>query len=158
MKLYIIFSFFLIISSSFYCQNNIAANYDFDVRCQGKEMDGTLTLEVFGKGKNYKDALEQAKKNAVHAVIFKGIKDGSGECNSDPLLFSSSPETEFETYFAIFFKDGGEYLNFISLADEKLQIKLKRDAKKSKTVQQRMAVVRVDRLALKNKLKTDKIN
>ena len=153
MKLYIIISFFLISISSFYSQKTIAANYNFDVRCQGKEMDGSLTLEVFGKGRNYKDALEQAKKNAVHAVIFKGIKDGSGECNSDPLLLSSSPETEFETYFANFFKDGGEYLNYISCAKTAPV-----QYKKSKTVQQRMAVVRVDRLALKNKLKTDKIN
>ena len=62
MKLYIIISFFLISISSFYSQKTIAANYNFDVRCQGKEMDGSLTLEVVGKGRNYKDALEQAKK------------------------------------------------------------------------------------------------
>jgi len=135
-----------------------SANYDFNVRCQGKEMDGSLTLESFGKGRNYSDALEQAKKNAVYAVIFSGIKEGGGGCETDPLLLSSSPQTVHEVYFAEFFKDDGEYLNYVSLKDERILTKVKRQAIKSKTMQQRHVVVRVERLKLKTKLKQDNIN
>ncbi len=133
------------------------AYYDYQVRCQGIEMDGSQTLEAFGKGRNYRDASEQAKKNAVYSVIFKGIKEGNGGCNRDPLLLSSSPEIKYEEYFARFFADGGPYLEFVSLEDERISKKLKRDAKKSKNVQQRMVIVRVDRLGLKMRLKSDNI-
>jgi len=133
------------------------AYYDYNVRCQGVEMDGSVTLESYGKGRNYMDAAVQAKKNAVQAVIFKGIKDGNGGCSSDPLLFSSSPETQYEEYFAVFFADGGPYEEYVSLKDERISKKFKRDAKKSKNFQQRMVVVRVDRLGLKKKLKADNI-
>lgn len=133
------------------------AYYDFSVRCQGVEMDGTLTLEAYGKGRNYWDAAEQAKKNAVYAVLFKGIKDGNGGCNSDPLLISASPEVIHEEYFASFFADGGAYTDFVSMRDERIGGKINRNAKKSKEMQQRMVVVRVNRLALKKKLESEKI-
>ena len=133
------------------------AYYDYNVRCQGVEMDGTQTLESFGKGRNYWDAAEQAKKNAVHAVIFKGIKDGNGGCNRDPLLISSSPEIAHEEYFAAFFTDEGPYSEYVSLQDERIARKFRRDAKKSKQMQQRKVVVRVDRLGLKKKLSGDNI-
>jgi hypothetical protein len=133
------------------------AYYDYSVRCQGVEMDGTLTLESYGKGRNYWDAAEQAKKNAVYVVVFKGVKDGNGGCNSDPLLISASADIIHEEYFANFFIDGGAYTDFVSMRDERAGSKIKRNAKKSKEMQQRMVVVRVNRLALKKKLELDKI-
>lgn len=139
-------------------KNESGAYYDYNVRCIGVEMDGTATVESYGKGRNYWDAAEQAKKNAVYAIILKGVKDGNGGCNREPILFSASPEVQHEEYFANFFKDDGPYLKFVSLKDEKLANKLDRNAKKSKEMQQRMVVVRVDRLGLKKKLKEDNIN
>ena len=36
-----------------------------ETECISKEMDGSLTLRVWGTGRNRTDALEQAKKQAV---------------------------------------------------------------------------------------------
>lgn len=138
-------------------KNRTGAHYSYEVSCLGTEMDGSITVESYGTGRNYLDATEQAKKNAVHAVIFKGIKVGVGDCNKNPLLFSAHAERKHEDYFAAFFADGGPYAEFVSMKDERIVNKIKRNAKKSKQMQQRMVVIRIDRLALKKKLESDNI-
>ena len=131
--------------------------YDYEVRCIGREMDGSVTLEAFGKGRNRKDASEQAKKEAVRAVIFKGIKGGNGGCEADPLIIDPNVERIKEEYFGKFFADGGPYLEYVSLKDEKVKNKIKRKKQKDDNMQQRMVVVRVLRLDLKKKLTEDVI-
>lgn len=135
----------------------VGSNYDYDCKCLGLELDGSVTLESYGKGRNYFDASEQAKKNAVWAVIFLGIKEGNGGCSPDPLLFSPDPQVVYEDFFNAFFADEGAYLEYVTLKDEKLQNKLKRNSKKGKEMQQRMVVVRVDRAGIKKYFKENKI-
>jgi hypothetical protein len=132
-------------------------NYDFKTECMGTELDGSLTLKAWGKGRNYFDASTQAKKNAVRDVIFKGISKGASSCSKDPLLVGPRTETRHEDYFYKFFADGGEYEKYVSLKDEKLKNKIKRDKKKQSESVTRLVVVRVKRYDLKQKLKTDLI-
>lgn len=132
-------------------------NFDFSVECMGTELDGSQTLKAWGKGRNYFDASEQAKKNAVREVIFKGIHSGSNICSKDPILLAPRAETINEEYFAKFFADGGEYSNYVSLKDEHIKNKLSRNKKKQSESSTRMVVVRVDRFGLKQKFKEDKI-
>ena len=68
-----------------------------ETECIGKEMDGSLTLRVWGTGRNRTDALEQAKKQAIYDVIFNGITKG----NTD------------------YFMDRGEFLKYISMEDKR---------------------------------------
>lgn len=133
------------------------ANYDYNCRCLGVERDGSITVESFGKGRNKSDASEQAKKNAVWEVIFSGIKEGNGGCASDPVLLNGSAKQLHEDFFNTFFRDGGEYKQFVSLKDEKVKNKISRNAKKGKESQQRMVVVRVDRAGIKKHLIDNKI-
>lgn len=133
------------------------AYYDYQARCLGVELDGSATIECFGKGRNYWDAAEQAKKNAVNAILFTGIKEGNGGCSRDPLILSSSVRELKQDYFAVFFADNGPYKDYVSLKDERIMNKIKRNAKKSKVMQQRQVVVRVDKIGLKKKLKEDGI-
>jgi hypothetical protein len=138
-------------------KNNRGADYTYEVSCLGSEMDGSVTVESYGMGRNYADASEQAKKNAVSAVLFKGIKIGVGDCNKSPLLLAFDSESKYEDYFADFFKDSGPYMQFVSLKDERIGNKIKRNVKKTEEMQQRKVVVRVDRLGLKKKLQKDNI-
>ena len=150
-------TFGLIFTSYSQKKGSNGSDYDFKCRCLGTELDGSATLESYGKGRNYLDASEQAKKNATWEVIFLGIKEGSGGCSSDPLLFSPEPQKTYEDFFNSFFKDNGEYLNYVSLKDEKIKNKVSRNSKKGSQMQQRMVVVRVDRAGLKKYLKENKI-
>ncbi|MDP5076044.1 MAG: hypothetical protein NWP82_06130, partial [Flavobacteriales bacterium] len=80
-------------------------------------MDGSQTLESWGSGRNRFDAVEQAKKNAINEVLFKGILNGKPECERKPLVPEVNAREKYASYFNAFFADGGEYLNYITLQD-----------------------------------------
>ena len=155
-KLYIISIICLTLSS---CNNlrQVSANYDYKTECAGVEGDGSQTLIAWGNGRNRFDAIEQAKKNAVRDVIFKGISDGKDGCNKRPVLGEVNARQKYEDYFNAFFTDEGKYLNFISLKDERIDLKLIRDRKAGRKSISHSIVVRVDRPGLKQQFIKDKI-
>lgn len=134
--------------------SNEAAFVTFETECLGIELDGSQTLRAWGKGKNRADALEQAQKNAVYDVIFNGIKSGSDECNTKPLIFEVNAKEKYQYYFNDFFADGGEYKRYISHADENNTSRMKA---KSDSQQNWSIVVRVLRADLRERLINDKI-
>ena len=111
-------------------QTSTSAYYDYEVECLGVELDGSQTVRVWGVGRNKKDAVEQAKKNAVRIVLFKGIQSGMKGCNTKPVVFEVNAEEKYEDYFNVFFMDGGEYSRYISMKDEKRVNVFKKDKDK----------------------------
>jgi hypothetical protein len=69
----------------------------------GVEGDGSQTLKSWGNGRNRKDACEQAKKNAVKEVLFKGIIHGRSGCEQRPLVPEVNAEMKYENFFNSFF-------------------------------------------------------
>ncbi len=134
--------------------SNEYAFVSFETECLGVEADGSQTLRAWGKGKNKADAIEQAKKNAVKDVIFKGIKSNSDECNKKPLIFEVNAEEKYETYFNSFFRDGGEYSKYVTSEDENRTSRI--NAKHS-TQESYGIVVRVKRAELRQRLIDDNI-
>lgn len=104
-------------------KRDLAAYQNIPTECLNVELDGSQTLRVYGKGRNRTDAIEQAKKNAVYEVLFSGIKNGNGGCNTQPLMLEVNAKEKYEYYFNIFFKDRGEYLKYISMEDQRIQTK-----------------------------------
>lgn len=90
-----------------------------ETECIGKEMDGSLTLRVWGTGRNRTDALEQAKKQAVYDVLFKGVTKGNTDYNMRPVMTEVNARERYQDYFDIFFMDRGEYLKYISMEDKR---------------------------------------
>lgn len=127
---------------------------DMKVYCMGVELDGSQTLRVEGVGRKRGDAKEQAKKNAVWAVIFTGIREGVEGCNLRPLVTEVNAREKYEDYFNHFFKDDGPYKEFISMEDTKKRSTTKKKDKLGATYS---LTVRVLRPELKNKLKADNI-
>lgn len=125
-----------------------------EVECLGVDHDGSQTLRVWGKGKNKAQAIETAKKNAIKAVLFKGITSGTGECNKRPLIPEVNAEEKYEDYFHRFFADGGIYKQFASMKDEK---RLSRQKSSDNSMENWGVVVRVYRSALKERLADDNI-
>lgn len=97
---------------------NVAAFYNYEIQCMGTGMDGTQLVKVWGYGKKPNDAIEQAKKNAVHAIIFKGITTGEKGCMKKPLVTTPGAEQQFQDYFNAFFQEGGKYLNYVNLSSD----------------------------------------
>lgn len=124
------------------------------VRCMGVELDGSQTLRVQGYGRNRSDAKEQAKKNAVWAVIFDGIRDGVEGCNMRPLVTEANAKERHEDYFNSFFADNGPYQEYVSMKDTKYRSGGK---SKDKLGYAYDLTVRVLRAQLKERLKSDNI-
>lgn len=145
----------LVILAISYSDVPAQAIYDrSSIKCIGVELDGSQTLRVLGYGRNRADAKEQAMKNAIWAVIFDGIRDGSQGCNMRPLVTEVNARERYEDYFNIFFADGGEYKKYVSLRDTK-----KRSATKAKDKvgYSYELTIRVLRSELKNRLKADNV-
>lgn len=87
---------------------------NYEVECMGTGMDGTQLIKVWGYGKKPNDAIFQAKKNAVHAVIFKGINTGKPGCMRRPLITQPGALVQHADFFETFFANGGHYLNFVA--------------------------------------------
>lgn len=124
------------------------------VRCMGTELDGSQTLRVLGYGRNRADAKEQAMKNAVWAVVFDGIREGSAGCNMRPLVPEVNARERYEEYFNVFFADNGVYKEYVSLRDTK---KGSGGKAKDKLGYSYDLTVRVLRAELKARLISDKV-
>ncbi len=124
----------------------------FETQCLGTDLDGSQTLRAWGKGRDKAQAIEQARKNAVRDVIFKGIVSGTGECNKKPLLNEVNAAEKYEAYFDRFFADGGIYKSFTSLGDEK---RLSQQKSADNSMDNYGVVVRVNRAALRQRLIDD---
>lgn len=110
----------LFLSCSFagFCQNPMLKGKEARAVSMGIELDGSQTMQVVGLGKNKADAVEQAKKNAVWIVIFNGVHEGKSSYTR-PLLNQANAYEVHESFFNAFFKDGGEYRNYVSMKDSK---------------------------------------
>lgn len=138
-------------------QKKTAGNYTYKTECLGIEMDGSQTVQAWGNGRNRFDACEQAKKNAVADVLFKGINEGKMDCEKHPILSEPNARQKNEDYFNKFFADGGEYNNYVSLKDERLEQKILRSRKGGRKSVTHGFVVRIDRAGLKQKMIGDGI-
>lgn len=126
----------------------------YETQCLGIEHDGSQTLLAWGEGKNRTDAEEQAKKNAVFDVIFKGINSGKSECTNPPLVNTPNARQKYEDYFNTFFVDGGAYTTYVSMQDHKRR---SGDKEHYQYGEKRSVTVRVMRSELKKRLQNDGI-
>lgn len=87
----------------------------YEIECAGIGKDGTYLVKVWSYSKKPAVAISQAKKNAVHGIIFKGFSGGGSGCVSQkPLASNTNIEEEKSDFFDPFFEDGGKYMKFVS--------------------------------------------
>jgi hypothetical protein len=97
---------------------------NYEVECAGVGKEGTKLWKVWGYGKKPDQAILQAKRNAVHAAIFKGVF--VGKCpKTEPLLTDPGAEDKNREYFDSFFCNGGRYLEFVALSGDGMEDRVK---------------------------------
>lgn len=138
-------------------QKKIAGNYSYETECLGSEMDGSQTVKAWGVGNTVEDAVEQAKKNAVRDVLFKGIRKGKPECELRPVLPEVNAQENHAQYFYTFFADNGPYKNFVSNKDGTFTDKKMMDGDQKGSNVQYGVTVRVLRSALIKRMIDDGI-
>ncbi len=79
---------------------------------------GTYLIKVWSYSRSSQVAIEQAKKNAIHGVVFRGFPGISGVPGQRPLTTNPNLEQEQAHFFDNFFARGGKYQKFVSVSGD----------------------------------------
>lgn len=90
----------------------------YEIEAVSTGAPGTYLIKVWSYSKKPELAIEQAKKNAVHAIIFQGYTGKPGVSGQQPLSSNPNLEQEQKEFFTNFFEDGGKYMKFVSLSND----------------------------------------
>ncbi len=100
--------------------NKQTYQWRYETQCMGIGVEGTKLIKVWSYSKNPTVAIAEAKKNAVHAMIFQGFTGNSqtGCSTQKPLTDNPGLEQEKAQFFTDFFADGGKYMKFVTLSGD----------------------------------------
>jgi hypothetical protein len=109
------FLFLSIISNAQKKEDQRTMEWRYEIECAGVGADGNFLVKVFTYSKKKNLPMEQAKKNAVHAILFKGFGGNSeAGCGSQkPICTNPNIEFEKKEFFDTFFADGGKYMKYV---------------------------------------------
>ncbi len=117
----LVLAFIFGITMSISAQNRKAdkdtRNWIYEIEPVGVGSQGTYLIKVWSYSKKPIVALEQAKKNAVHGIIFKGFLGVNGIPGQRPLTNNPNLEIEQAEFFKNFF-DGGKYMKFVNISND----------------------------------------
>ena len=89
----------------------------YELENMGTGAGGTAQFKVWTYSKDALTAMEQAKKNAVHGLIFRGVTAKDRLAPIPPLSNEPNLEITRQDFFDPFFNDGGQYLKYVSLVN-----------------------------------------
>jgi hypothetical protein len=110
-----IFSLLCSVASAQSKKANDIDNYNYEVQFVKVGLQGTILFKIYSYGKNQESCIENAKLNAVKAVIFKGIP---GSDLQRPMVSESGAEDKYRDFFQLFFQKSGKYLRFVSISGD----------------------------------------
>lgn len=90
----------------------------YEIEPVGVGTQGTYIIKVWSYSSNQNVAIEQAKKNAVHGIIFRGFTGKQGVPGQRALTNNVNLEQERADFFDPFFSRGGKYMKFVSLSGD----------------------------------------
>lgn len=93
--------------------------WDYEVETVGQNRRTGHVLKVWTYSKATHVAQEQCKKNAIHAVVFRGVPANEQKRLQGirPLLLSAAAEQQHAAFFETFFADGGAYKRFATVSN-----------------------------------------
>jgi hypothetical protein len=93
-------------------------NWRYEIEGVGEGKEGTYLVKIWSYSKNPRIAIEQAKKNAVHAIIFQGFIGINRVSSQPPICNNPGAEKEYESFFNSFFSDNGYYMKYVSVSSD----------------------------------------
>lgn len=91
---------------------------NYEVTTERIGVEGTKFIKVWGFGKSVDKAVMAAKRNAVHACIFRGLPGNTNANATPPILRDPNAFAMHEDYFNDFFAAGGPYLSYINVTTD----------------------------------------
>jgi len=95
-----------------------AVGFRYEIEAMRTGVQGTYLIKVWSYSKQPMLAMDQAKKNAVHGIIFKGFPGKDGVPGQLALASDPNVEKEKAEFFEKFFGEGGEYLKYVNLTTD----------------------------------------
>ena len=77
-------------------QTKTASFYDYNIECLEDKKDGNYIMMAWGTGSTKKEAINQAQRNAISDIIFKGVNKGS--CSVRPLITEVQAQEKYREY------------------------------------------------------------
>lgn len=95
------------------------AAWNYEIQTVAKNSNGNYLLKVWSYSKSTFVAEEQAKKNAIHAMVFQGAPANKDKriANLRPLLQDPAAEATHKEFFDEFFAETGEYKRFARMSN-----------------------------------------
>lgn len=95
------------------CKQSYMFQY-VDVNCKGRGEGGSKQISIATRAGSKKELEESAKRDALHALIFRGITMGNGECPRNPIIPNSSEaDAKHKAFFDQFFSSPSMYAPYI---------------------------------------------
>ncbi len=111
MKIKILNCLILVVSS--FIQLSFASNnITYQTECVTIETDGYITIKIWDTKKGAKYKSEQARKDAIHVILFSGISGGNGCTTQPPILNKSEEQENFKPIEKSFFAKKGKWSMF----------------------------------------------
>ena len=129
-------------------QTKVASFYDYNIECLEDKKNGNYIMMAWGAGSTKKEAINQAQRNAISDIIFKGVNKSS--CSIRPLITEVQAQEKYREYISNFFEE--DYLNYISLERKSSKSKMK-----SRSQTTYGTKVKIDVEGIRKKLRTDNI-
>ncbi len=82
---------------------------NYQIECVTLETDGYITLKIWDTKKGAKYNIEQARKDAIHAILFSGVSSSSGCVTQPPLLSKTEEKENFNSIQKTFFSKNGKW-------------------------------------------------
>jgi hypothetical protein len=90
----------------------------YEIEPVGVGTQGTYLIKVWTYSKKSQVAIDQAKKNAIHGIIFRGFTGITGVPGQKALSREPNLEVTQGDFFKTFFAQGGDYMRFVSITND----------------------------------------
>jgi hypothetical protein len=102
----------IIVMSSLMLLSFASNNRNYQTECVTIETDGYVTIKIWDTKKGAKYKPEQARKDAIHAILFSGISGGAGCSTQPPILNKTEEQDNFKSIEKSFFAKKGKWSMF----------------------------------------------
>ena len=90
----------------------------YQTECVSLNTDAYVVIRIWNTKKGLKYKMENARKEAIHSILYAGIAGGNG-CSTQPALLNTPEDrTNFKTIEKRFFSKKGEWARFTRDATE----------------------------------------
>lgn len=97
--------------------NQDTENWRYEIESVEVGLQGTVVVKVWSYSSKPAIASSQARKNAVHGVVFKGLAAKDRIPAKKPLVPDLDAQDKYADFFDSFFADNGDFMRFVTLTN-----------------------------------------